>query len=189
MTTPSPVKTLLKPIDRRDADEIIAVLFSTVCPVDAVVHLPTMEIWTRKAARNINWQPFSCPSCGSSTEVHYAKCQALFHEIDDEESVRYSMQFTNRFFEPATPPTPESILQEAERIINGPRRDAYGPVEESFGRIAAVWSVVLKHPVTAHQVALCMAGLKLCREANKPGRDNRVDGAAYFELANKVAPE
>lgn len=81
----------------------------------------------------------------------------------------------------------ESILQEAEQIVNGPRRDAYGPAEESFARVAAVWSSVLKQPVTAHQVALCMIGLKLCREANKPARDNRVDLAGYVALADKLA--
>lgn len=80
----------------------------------------------------------------------------------------------------------KSILHEAEEIVNGPRRDAYGSAKESFDRIASVWSAVLKTPVTGHQVALCMIGLKLCREANKPGRDNLVDIAGYAELASKV---
>jgi hypothetical protein len=84
---------------------------------------------------------------------------------------------------------PLSVLAEAEQIINGPRRDAYGPVEESFERIAAVWGAVLKMPVTSHQVALCMIGLKLCRESNKAARDNRVDAAGYIALADKVAPK
>lgn len=81
----------------------------------------------------------------------------------------------------------ESILQEAERIINGPRRDSYGDARESFQRIADVWSAVLKTKVTPHQVALCMIGLKLCREANKPARDNRVDMCGYADLADKIA--
>jgi hypothetical protein len=81
----------------------------------------------------------------------------------------------------------KSVLQEAEEIINGPRRDAYGPVEESFQRIAAVWGAILKRPVTAHQVALCMAGLKLCRESNGHSRDSLVDLAGYAALAEKCA--
>ena len=80
-----------------------------------------------------------------------------------------------------------SVLQEAEQIINGPRRDAYGPVEESFVRVAAVWSAILKHEVTAHHVALCMAGLKLCRESNAHNLDNLIDAAGYIALAEKVA--
>lgn len=80
----------------------------------------------------------------------------------------------------------QSVLQEAEQLINGPRRDAYGPAEESFQRIASVWASILKTPVTAHQVALCMIGLKLCREGNKPARDNLVDIAGYCALAEKI---
>jgi hypothetical protein len=80
-----------------------------------------------------------------------------------------------------------SVLAEAEQIINGPRRDAYGDVAESFNRIASVWSAILKRPVTAREVALCMIGLKLCRESNSHGRDNLVDICGYAELANQVA--
>lgn len=82
----------------------------------------------------------------------------------------------------------KSVLQEAEEIINGERRDAYGPAEESFQRIATMWSVILKREVTSHQVALCMIAFKICREINKPKRDNLVDIAGYTALAEKVAP-
>lgn len=89
----------------------------------------------------------------------------------------------------APAPTSESTLQEAERIINGPRRASYGPAIESFKRIATVWNVTLyknlKTPITGHQVALCMIGLKLCREVNSPARDNRVDINGYTELADQ----
>jgi len=87
----------------------------------------------------------------------------------------------------------KSTLQEAEEIINGPRRNSYGPAKESFERIASVWNSVLfkrlKEPVTGHDVALCMIGLKLCREANKPHRDNRVDINGYSDLADQIAPK
>jgi hypothetical protein len=49
-----------------------------------------------------------------------------------------------------------SVLLEAERVINGPRRESYGAVQESFDRTACVWSAILKHEVTAREVALCM---------------------------------
>ncbi len=84
----------------------------------------------------------------------------------------------------------ESIAQEAERIINGPRRDAYGSANESFQRIANVWNSILfkslSTPITAAQVALMMAGFKLCREANKEGRDNRVDMIGYLLLEQLI---
>lgn len=79
-----------------------------------------------------------------------------------------------------------TILEEAAEVINGPRREAYGDAKESFSRIAAVWSSILKHPVTARDVALCMTGLKLCRESNAHGRDNLVDAVGYLALIEKA---
>lgn len=83
----------------------------------------------------------------------------------------------------------KSVLQEAEAVINGPRRESYGDAQESFNRVALLWSGILKTPVTAHQVALCMIGLKLCRESTKHQRDNLVDIAGYTELANQLCPK
>jgi hypothetical protein len=83
-----------------------------------------------------------------------------------------------------------SILQEAEQIINGPRREAYGPVKASFERIATVWSIQLgqklKEPITALDVANLMMGFKLCRQANSYSRDNLVDICGYAALAQKI---
>lgn len=85
----------------------------------------------------------------------------------------------------------KSILAEAEEIVNGPRREAYGPAKESFARLATVLSVVLhrklKEPLTPHDAAMVGVALKLCRESVKPARDNRVDGAGYFDLADQVS--
>ena len=72
-----------------------------------------------------------------------------------------------------------NIFDEALKIVTGPRRESYGPVQRSFQETADIWSVVLKQKVTPQQVVLCMIGLKLQREANKPHRDNRVDIAGY----------
>lgn len=80
----------------------------------------------------------------------------------------------------------QSVLAEAEQLINGPRRDSYGDARDSFERVASMWSVILKRSVTAHEVALCMIALKLCREANKHSRDSLVDIAGYAGLAEKV---
>lgn len=80
----------------------------------------------------------------------------------------------------------KSVLEEAAEIIHGPRRESYGDARESFERIAAMWQVILKRPVSGHEVALCMIALKLCRESNKHSRDNLVDIAGYADLANTV---
>lgn len=84
------------------------------------------------------------------------------------------------------PTSQQTVFAEAEAIINGPRRSSYGDVQESFGRVANVWSAVLRVPVTAEQVAMCMVGLKLCREANKHNRDNIVDVMGYAGLLQQL---
>lgn len=81
----------------------------------------------------------------------------------------------------------ETILQEAERLINGDRRDSYGNASESFSRIAMGWSLILGNQVTAEQVALCMVWLKISRQISSPKRDNLVDMAGYAELADQVS--
>lgn len=80
----------------------------------------------------------------------------------------------------------ESILQEAERIINGQRRDDYGDVRESFELIAALWSPVVGVTVTAEQVALCMIQLKVARAMNGYQRDSLVDIAGYAGCLAKL---
>lgn len=81
---------------------------------------------------------------------------------------------------------PSSIHEKASSLITGPRRDSYGPVHESFERISKVWSAILGHEITPRQTALCMAGLKLCRETHKHGPDNVVDYEAYLMLADQL---
>jgi hypothetical protein len=80
------------------------------------------------------------------------------------------------------PDKQKSILQEAGEVITGPRRESYGSANESFERIATMWSVVLRTPVTGAQVGQCMIAFKLVREVNKHHRDNLVDIAGYTAL-------
>lgn len=81
---------------------------------------------------------------------------------------------------------PISILQEAEQIINGPRRDSYGDASKSFEKIARWWTDIVGAPVSASQVAQCMIAFKLIREVNKPGRDNRIDICGYTALLDSL---
>ena len=90
----------------------------------------------------------------------------------------------------ATLPPRAAVLREAERLICGDRQDAYGPPAESFARVAALWSAYLGHPVAPHQVAVCMALLKVGRMAYAPGApDNPTDGCGYLALAAELAAE
>lgn len=85
------------------------------------------------------------------------------------------------------PPTLESINAEADRIINGQRREDYGSAEESFARIATGWEVIMGVPVSAHQVVLCMVWLKTCRALQGYHRDSFVDICGYAGLAEVLS--
>lgn len=80
----------------------------------------------------------------------------------------------------------ESILQEAERIINGPRRDAYGDAKTSFDIIASGWSELFGGPVTGTDVAIAMVWLKMCRFKQSRDRDSLVDICGYTALAARL---
>lgn len=89
-----------------------------------------------------------------------------------------------------TEPDHESILEEAQRIINGPRAESYGPPIKNFADIAYGWSKILNVEVKPEQVALCMIWLKIMRFQNgKPDRDSIVDIAGYAGIIEKVLPE
>jgi hypothetical protein len=82
----------------------------------------------------------------------------------------------------------ESVLAEAERLINGPKREEYGGALESFALVAEFWSVVLRVPVTPEQVTLCMIGMKMARAMHNPQhRDSQVDIAGYAGCLELIA--
>jgi len=80
----------------------------------------------------------------------------------------------------------ESILFEAHNLVHGVRGEDYGHPYEDFSRTAKIWSAILGVDVTPEQVALCMIGVKISRECNKPKRDNRIDIAGYAETLDMV---
>ena len=80
----------------------------------------------------------------------------------------------------------ESILFEAHNLVHGVRGEDYGHPYEDFSRTAKIWSAILGVDVTPEQVALCMIGVKISRECNRPKRDNRVDMAGYAETLDMV---
>lgn len=91
----------------------------------------------------------------------------------------------------------ETILQEAERIVDGPRREAYGHPRENFARTACIWTEVLRpklregESISPEDVALLMIALKLARASNAITRDTLVDMAGYartLELLGSCTP-
>ncbi len=78
------------------------------------------------------------------------------------------------------------ILVTAEKLITRDRREVYG--DDSFGVIASYWSTHLDHPVSATDVPIMMALLKLARaKAARAHADSYVDAAGYIALGGEMA--
>lgn len=76
---------------------------------------------------------------------------------------------------------------EAATHVYGDRQASYGHPATDFERTGRIWGAILGIPdVPPHLVALCMAGLKVSREVNKPKRDNIVDLIGYAICAKRV---
>jgi len=75
----------------------------------------------------------------------------------------------------------ESVLLEAEQLVNGDRNDDYGHPLDDFTKTAKFWSVIAGVEITAEQVGLMMCALKISRHMNRPKRDNLSDLAGYSE--------
>lgn len=83
---------------------------------------------------------------------------------------------------------PETVTQEAERLIHGDRNDDYGHPLQDFDRVGRLWAAILGlDEVTAEQVGLCLIGLKLARYCHKPKRDSLVDIAGYAGTLEMIA--
>lgn len=90
------------------------------------------------------------------------------------------------------PTRPKTILEEAKELVYGDREKAYGHPIIDFTATAHIWTGLLLNKldtgkaISAKDVALCMAGLKLSRESRNPRRDNRVDAIGYVITADRV---
>ena len=80
----------------------------------------------------------------------------------------------------------ESILSEAERIVNGDRQADYSDPVANFKHISAIASSISKEELSPTTCAIVMIAVKLARENYKHKRDNLVDLAGYVEILNRI---
>lgn len=81
----------------------------------------------------------------------------------------------------------KEILNKAEEIINGDREGTYGKPEDSFARIAQLWSVYLNHDISSVDVANMMVLLKVARNAGGVYKDdNWIDICGYAALGGEI---
>jgi hypothetical protein len=92
------------------------------------------------------------------------------------------------------PPTPvkvvtrNGILSTARSYITRDRQADHGDAEDNFSRIAGYWSLHTGTTLTATDVAVMMALLKVARIKQNPQHvDNWVDGAGYFACGGEIA--
>ncbi|ATN90617.1 hypothetical protein SEA_MUTANTE_59 [Mycobacterium phage Mutante] len=124
---------------------------------------------------------------GIGTPPHIA-VKGAPERMAESEALRASLKGSPE--RPEIPPTgqlAEDIAREAIGLFNGPRQATYGDAADNFGVTASMWSAILGTEVTAEQVALCLATLKIARLRETPDHhDSWVDAVAYIALGAGV---
>jgi hypothetical protein len=76
---------------------------------------------------------------------------------------------------------------DATEALLAERGQQWGDAVTTHIRIAQIWSAILDTEVTAHQVALCMTGLKLVRASVNPDNPDSLDDAAgYVRIGQRI---
>lgn len=82
------------------------------------------------------------------------------------------------------------ILDAAMVAVTRDRAATHGKPEDTFGMIAAVWSIKVGVTITPAQVCLMLADLKICRAWGNPSHDdNFVDIAGYAACGGELAAD
>jgi len=83
----------------------------------------------------------------------------------------------------------KKTLLDALEAVTGKREDDYGDKLKNHQNIADLWSIFLKHKITAHDVAICMALLKIARLMHSHHDDAYIDLAGYAAIAREIEVE
>ena len=82
--------------------------------------------------------------------------------------------------------TTEQLLDNVVKIIHA-RGVSYGHPISQHKRIAELWSAYLGYPIQPNEVAICMALVKISRQAEDPRiDDNYTDALGYIAIAKTV---
>ena len=82
----------------------------------------------------------------------------------------------------------KETLEAAFECVCGERQDQYGTPEDNFGRIAKLWTAYLGCPISAVDVAMMMALLKIARiKTGTATEDSFVDLAGYAACGAEIA--
>lgn len=122
----------------------------------------------------------------------WEKSEGVRQEIEYAQKVGIPYRVVSAFIEKG-PPEPDSILREAENLVEGPRGDNYGHPYDDYNTTVNMfneWANKSKRgnwvPMLPSDASMFMVFVKLSREANKPKRDNLVDAAGYLSCRDKI---
>lgn len=79
-----------------------------------------------------------------------------------------------------------SMVEEARQIVDGKRQEDYGSINDSFCRIAGLWSAYTGITLDKYDVAKMMILLKVSRAKLGNHRDSYVDIVGYVECVDKL---
>ena len=80
----------------------------------------------------------------------------------------------------------EDLLKEVIKILSGPRAKDYGDKYTNHVNIAELWSSYLSYKISPHDVAICMALVKIARLKNRRTKDCYMDIAGYAAIAAEI---
>jgi len=80
----------------------------------------------------------------------------------------------------------QDILEEAKNLIGADRQKDYGDKLTNHTNIAALWSIFLQTKISPHDVAVCMALVKVARLMHQHKKDSYIDMAAYAAIAGEI---
>tara|TARA_R100001244_G_C5165055_1_gene131351 strand:+ start:1369 stop:1680 length:312 start_codon:yes stop_codon:yes gene_type:complete len=80
----------------------------------------------------------------------------------------------------------EDLLKEAIKVVTGPREKDYGNKYTNHVNIAELWSSYLNYKISPHDVAICMALVKIARLKNRRTKDCYIDIAGYTAIAAEI---
>lgn len=75
---------------------------------------------------------------------------------------------------------------EAIELVNGDRKNDYGNMNDSFDRIAELWSAYLGYSIDRYDVAKLMMLLKISRANHNNHRDSYIDIVGYVECVSQM---
>lgn len=82
-----------------------------------------------------------------------------------------------------------SILEDAQKLVNGDRKDEYGDMKECFTMIAQLWSSYLQVSISSADVAQMMILLKVVRGRNGYSYSSNIDIAGYAYCSDLINRE